>query len=187
MLRRRSAASGRHRIEHSFPPEPVSEPVTGLPGPTGAGASVGRSASLGRPSQAPRKGRTVYAVIRRYQIDPQAAGLVSRRVTEDLRPLLRRGVRFVAYYAVDAGDGVLVSVSVDEDRAVAEASSRLAAEWVARKLGPLLLPHALESTVGEVVAHGGHPVSAPTEPSRCRQEPVEAHGRWWYCVDLVAL
>ena len=97
----------------------------------------------------------MYAAIRRYQIDPRAAELVIRRVNEDFVPLISQAPGFVAYYTLDAGDGALVSISIFEERAEAEASSRLAADWVSRKLGPLLRSRPVEPpeiTAGEVVA-----------------------------------
>jgi hypothetical protein len=58
----------------------------------------------------------MYAAVRRYEgvTDPAEAG---RRVNEGFVPLMRQVPGFVAYYCVDAGDGVMVSTSVFEDRA----------------------------------------------------------------------
>jgi hypothetical protein len=43
----------------------------------------------------------------------------------------RRRVRdFVAYYEIDAGNGVMATISVFEDQAGEEASTERAAEWV---------------------------------------------------------
>ncbi|MFI8521531.1 hypothetical protein ACIGEZ_27480 [Streptomyces sp. NPDC085481] len=68
-------------------------------------------------------------------------------------PLLRRVPGFVAYYWVDAGDGVMVSTSVFEDRAGAEASVREAADFVRDNLASLL-PNPPQVTAGPVVAAG---------------------------------
>ena len=53
----------------------------------------------------------MYAVVRRYDgvTDPAEA---ARRVQEGFVPLLREAPGFVAYYALDAGGGVIVSISV---------------------------------------------------------------------------
>ncbi|WP_235454882.1 hypothetical protein [Streptomyces olivochromogenes] len=58
---------------------------------------------------------------------------------------------FVAYYWVDAGDGVMVSTSVFEDRAGAEASVARATDFVREQLASLL-PNPPEVMAGEVVA-----------------------------------
>lgn len=64
----------------------------------------------------------MYAVVRRYEgvTDPAEAG---RQVNEGFLPLLRQVQGFVAYYWVDAGGGVMVSMSVFQDPAGAEEST----------------------------------------------------------------
>ncbi|MET9639092.1 hypothetical protein ABZY83_22280 [Streptomyces virginiae] len=94
----------------------------------------------------------MYAVIRRYEgvTDPAEAG---RLVDEGFLPILRRVPGFVAYYWVDAGDGVMVSTSVFEDRAGADESVVKAADFVRENLASLL-PRPPQVTAGEVVAAG---------------------------------
>ncbi|MFC9327291.1 hypothetical protein [Kitasatospora sp. NPDC057015] len=93
----------------------------------------------------------MYAVVRRYEgvIDPAEAG---RRVHEGFVPLLRQVRGFVAYYWVDAGNSVMVSTSVFQDRAGAEESTDSAAGFVREHLADLL-PTPPQITAGEVVAH----------------------------------
>ncbi|MCX5589117.1 hypothetical protein OHA91_36305 [Streptomyces erythrochromogenes] len=94
----------------------------------------------------------MYAVIRRYEgvTDPAEAG---RLVDEGFVTLLRRVPGFVAYYWVDAGDAVMVSTSVFEDRAGADESVRRAADFVRDNLASLL-PNPPQVTAGQVVAAG---------------------------------
>ncbi|MEV4560681.1 hypothetical protein AB0K51_27300 [Kitasatospora sp. NPDC049285] len=94
----------------------------------------------------------MYAAVRRYQgvTDPAEAG---RRVAEGFVPLLREVPGFVAYYWIDAGDGVMISTSVFEDQAGAEESVQKAAEFVRDNLASLL-PHPPQVTAGQVVAAG---------------------------------
>lgn len=94
----------------------------------------------------------MYAVIRRYEgvTDSAEAG---RRVDEGFVPLIRRAPGFVAYYWVDAGDGVMVSTSVFEDRSGAEESIDRAADFVRDNLSSLL-PNRPQVTAGPVVAAG---------------------------------
>lgn len=64
---------------------------------------------------------------------------------EDLRPRVEQGpVRvmrdmpgFVDYYAFDAGDGVVASVSVFADRAGVEEAERRLAEWIEQTVSDL--------------------------------------------------
>ncbi|MFD7242185.1 hypothetical protein [Streptomyces massasporeus] len=92
----------------------------------------------------------MYAVIRRYEgvTDPAEAG---RRVDEEFLPLVRQVQGFVAYYWVDAGDGVMVSTSVFQDRSGAEESTHRAKDFVRDRLAALL-PQPPQVTAGEVVA-----------------------------------
>jgi hypothetical protein len=93
----------------------------------------------------------MYATVRRYEgvPDPSEAG---RQVDEGFVPIISEVPGFVAYYWVDAGDGVMISTSVFEDQSGAEESNRRAAEWVQENLASLL-PNAPQITAGEVVAH----------------------------------
>ena len=79
----------------------------------------------------------MYATIRRYEdvTDPAEAG---RRVSEGFVPLIKQIPGFVAYYWVDAGEGIMASTSVFENRAGAEASTERAADWVRENIASLL-------------------------------------------------
>ncbi|MFC8276827.1 hypothetical protein ACFUJR_30740 [Streptomyces sp. NPDC057271] len=92
----------------------------------------------------------MYAAVRRYEgvTDPAEAGRV---VSEGFVPLMRQVSGFVAYYWVDAGDGVMVSTSVFQDQSGAEESIARAADFVAANLASLL-PNPPQITAGEVVA-----------------------------------
>lgn len=92
----------------------------------------------------------MYAAVRRYDgvTDPAEVG---RRVNEEFVPLLRQIQGLVAYYWIDAGDGVLVSTSVFEDQAGAEESTRKAADYVRENLASLL-PNPPQVTAGQVLA-----------------------------------
>jgi hypothetical protein len=92
----------------------------------------------------------MYVAVRRYEgvTDPSEAG---RLVDEGFVPIISEMPGFVAYYWVDAGDGVMISTSVFEHKAAEEESNRRAAEWVQENLASLL-PNAPQITAGEVVA-----------------------------------
>ena len=94
----------------------------------------------------------MYGTVRRYEgiTDTAEAG---RRVAEQFVPLLKEIPGFVAYHWVDAGNGIMASMTVYEDRASAEASDEKAAAWV-RENAQDLYTNPPEVTHGEVVAHG---------------------------------
>ncbi len=93
----------------------------------------------------------MYATVRRYEgvSDPKEAG---RRVNEGFVPIVSQIPGFVAYYWVDAGDGVMVSTSVFQDQSRAEESNTKAADWARQNLATLL-PRPPQISSGEVVAY----------------------------------
>ena len=94
----------------------------------------------------------MFVAVRRYEdVDQAAADEVVRRVNAGFVPIISAVPGFVAYYAFNAGDGVVASVTVFEDRAEAEESSRRAAEWVRRHIAALL-PRAPQISFGEATA-----------------------------------
>src|SRR5918992_1146964 len=93
----------------------------------------------------------MYATVRRYEgvTDPSEAG---RLVAEGFIPLISEVPGFVAYYWVDAGDGVMISTSVFENSSGEEESNWKAGQFVAEHLTPFM-PNAPHITAGPVVAH----------------------------------
>ena len=105
----------------------------------------------------------MYASVRWYEMDdPAAVDEAMRRVEEGFAPIISKASGFIAYYALDAGDGVVVSISIFTDQAGAEESNTVAAEWVMENLASLV-PDPPEITAGEVKVH-----------KTARQEPYHA-------------
>jgi quinol monooxygenase YgiN len=94
----------------------------------------------------------MHVVIRRYQLDPGSVDEVMRQVNEGFIPIIKDAQGFLAYYALDAGEGVLATVSVFEDQAGAEESINMAADYIRQNLASLL-PNPPEITAGEVGAY----------------------------------
>jgi hypothetical protein len=92
----------------------------------------------------------MWAAVRRYEgiTDPAEAG---RLVGESFIPLLEHVPGFVAYYWIDAGDGVMASLSVFEDQTGADKSVELAHAWVVENAAELI-PNPPQVTEGHVVA-----------------------------------
>jgi hypothetical protein len=91
----------------------------------------------------------MYVAVRRYEgvTDPQK---VAKLGEEGFVPIISGMPGFVAHYLVDAGDGVLVGISVFEHKDAEEESTFVAGEFVAEHLEPLL-PNRPQITAGEVV------------------------------------
>jgi hypothetical protein len=94
----------------------------------------------------------MYATIRRYDgvTNLREAG---KRVNESFVPLISQLPGFVAYYWVEAGDGVMISTSVFQDEASAQESDRKGADWVQQNNMASVMPKPPQITAGEVVAH----------------------------------
>ena len=93
----------------------------------------------------------MYVAVRRYEgvSDSQK---VAQLVEEVYVPIISEMPGFVAYYCVDAGDGVMVSTSVFEHKDAEEQSTFRAGELVGEQLEPLL-PNPPQVTAGEVVVY----------------------------------
>jgi hypothetical protein len=93
----------------------------------------------------------MYIAVRRFEgvTDSQKVAQVAR---EGFVPIISEMPGFVAYYLVDAGDGVTVSTSVFEHKDAEEQSTFRAGEFVQEHLLPLL-PNPPQITAGEVVAY----------------------------------
>jgi heme-degrading monooxygenase HmoA len=92
----------------------------------------------------------MYVAVRRFEgvSDSQKVA----QVAEEFVPLISEMPGFVAYYLVDAGDGVTVSTSVFEHKDAEEQSTFVAGEFVGEHLAPLM-PNPPQVTAGEVVAY----------------------------------
>ena len=93
----------------------------------------------------------MYVAVRRYE-GVRDSQKVAQLVEEDYVPIISQMPGFVAYYCVDAGDGVMVSISLFEHKAAEEESTFRAGEFVAEDLGPLS-PNPPQVTAGELVVY----------------------------------
>jgi hypothetical protein len=95
--------------------------------------------------------KAMYASVRRYEgvTDPKE---VARHVEEEFLPIISEMPGFVAYYWVDAGEGVVVATSVFEHKEAEEESTWRAGDFVAEHIASLV-PNPPQITAGEVVAH----------------------------------
>ena len=94
----------------------------------------------------------MYTAIRRYEGIEDTAE-VARRAVEDFAPQLRDQPGFVGYWVVDAGDGVLATISVFESEKAAADSTAAAAAWIRENIADLI-PNAPQVTAGTTAGIG---------------------------------
>ncbi len=95
----------------------------------------------------------MHLTIREYQVEPQAVGEIMRRVNEGFVPLISQSPGFVAFYAVDLGNGCIASMSIFTDKAGADASTALSAEHIKQHLA-VFFPNPPVIRSGDVRAYG---------------------------------
>ncbi len=98
----------------------------------------------------------MYAVIRRYKLDPANFDESVRRVEQGLATKVSSSPGFVSYRVLRADNGDAVSVSVFESRDQAEDSAKTVAGWVKENLSDLI-PSPPEVTAGEVLLREVNP------------------------------
>ena len=96
----------------------------------------------------------MFATIRRYDaIDQTRISELVKKTDETLLPSLTELPGFSGYSLLEAGDGVLSSISYFDTSEHADESTRLASNWVREQKLEKVLPNAPKITSGEVVLH----------------------------------
>jgi len=78
----------------------------------------------------------MYTVIRRYQADVDTAE-VCRRAVDEFAPMLKGRPGFQGYWAVDAGNGTMATITVFETEDEAVESTSAAAAWIQESMPEL--------------------------------------------------
>ena len=94
----------------------------------------------------------MFAVIRHYHFDKKDSETIDRVIREEFVPIVRKAKGFERYYWLDTGDGEGASFGIFTDKAGADESVRLAAEYVRDHMSKLLKqkPEIIE---GPIAAH----------------------------------
>jgi len=94
----------------------------------------------------------MYATIRRYEsIDQSRIEELTTKAEQTLVPQLSKLPGFAGYHLVEAGDGVVTSISFFETSAQADESTRVATGWVRDEKLEKALPNKPAITGGKVV------------------------------------
>jgi hypothetical protein len=92
--------------------------------------------------------------IRRYEsIDQSRKSELIKKLDENLLPTLSELPGFNGYSVIDAGDGVMISLSFFDTAAQADESTRVAASWLREQKLDAVLSSAPRITSGDVVVH----------------------------------
>jgi hypothetical protein len=95
----------------------------------------------------------MHATVRRYEgFDVSRKDELTTKVNEKLIPSLSKLQGFSGYYLIEAGNGVMTSISLFDTSAHADESTRLASDWVRDEKLEAALPNAPKITFGEVIA-----------------------------------
>jgi hypothetical protein len=91
----------------------------------------------------------MYATLRVYEMTEDWDEALQERLERDFIPALEQLPGFLAYYSLEAGPRLFASVTIFRDRAGAEGSNRLAADYIQRRLADRF-PSPPEITSGPV-------------------------------------
>ena len=94
----------------------------------------------------------MFAVIRHYHFDPKDGAEIDRGIREEFVPIVKSAKGFVRYYWLDTGNGEGRPLACFKDKAGADESLHLAADYVKERLSKLLTqkPEIIE---GPIQAH----------------------------------
>jgi hypothetical protein len=96
----------------------------------------------------------MFATIRRYDaIDQTRISELVDKTNETFLPSLTELPGFSGYSLIEAGNGVMSSISYFDTSEHADESTRLASNWVREQKLDKVLPNAPKITSGEVVVH----------------------------------
>jgi hypothetical protein len=94
----------------------------------------------------------MFATIRRYEsVDESRTSELIKKVDEGLAPKVGALPGFRGYYLVEAGDGVLTSISVFDSADHGAESTQVASKWIRDERLDSALPKPPKVTSGEVV------------------------------------
>jgi hypothetical protein len=96
----------------------------------------------------------MFATIRRYEaIDQARTSELVKKADETLLPSLTELPGFSGYSLIEAGNGVMSSISFFDTSEHADESTRLVSNWVREQKLETALPNPPKITSGEVVVH----------------------------------
>ncbi|MBJ7520655.1 MAG: antibiotic biosynthesis monooxygenase [Solirubrobacteraceae bacterium] len=77
----------------------------------------------------------MFASIRTYRIEPDAADTFMHRVDRDFAEALAQEPGFISYQCLDLGNGRIASMTIFEQADQSERSNELAHQWITEEMG----------------------------------------------------
>jgi hypothetical protein len=113
----------------------------------------------------------MHATIRRYEgVDTARTDEVAGKVKEMLVPQLRELSGFAGYYLIEAGNGIMSSISLFETSEQAAESTTVVSKWVNDENLTSAIPNAPKITTGKIVAHSDAVVAVASHASPKHRE-----------------
>jgi hypothetical protein len=96
----------------------------------------------------------MFATIRRYDgVDQNRTVELTSKVTQTLLPKLEKLPGFAGYYLIEAGNGVVSSLTLFETPEQGKESTKLVATWIRDENLNTMIPNEPKITSGQVVVH----------------------------------
>ena len=95
----------------------------------------------------------MHATVKRHEGVDKSRTDELTKIGESLLPRLSKLPGFSGYYLVEAGEGVMRSISFFDTSAQADESTRVAATWVRDEKLETALPNPPKISGGEVIVH----------------------------------
>ena len=96
----------------------------------------------------------MHATIRRYEgVDAARTNELTAKVNETLVADLRKLTGFAGYYLIEAGEGVISSLSLFETAEQADESNKIVSTWITDENFASAIPNPPKITSGKVVAY----------------------------------
>ena len=96
----------------------------------------------------------MFATIRRYDgVDQNRSAELTGKVNETLVPKLNKLPGFAGYYLIEAGDGVVSSLSLFETPEQSMESTKVVASWIRDEKLDTMIPNEPKITSGKVLVH----------------------------------
>jgi len=91
----------------------------------------------------------VHGAFRKYKVDPDQIDELSRRIASDFVPQVSQEPGFAAYHVIDAGNGIVITVTLGDDADAVQRSMDTAANFVRDEL-PNMDIERVEAAHGDV-------------------------------------
>jgi hypothetical protein len=96
----------------------------------------------------------MFATIRRYEgVDQNRTVELTNKVTQTLLPKLEKLPGFAGYYLIEAGNGVVSSLSLFETLEQGKESTKIVTTWIRDENLTTMIPNEPKITSGQVVVH----------------------------------